>query len=398
MITSILLGTSPAMAQDQDDDPAIENEDNLELQDVRVTGTRGTIQASIAEKRASNEVIEALSADDIGDIPALSIGEALETLTSAASHREQGGATEISIRGMGPFLGSTVINGREASNGSGDRSVNFSQFPSELFNKIKVYKTQNASLIEGGVSGQISLETLKPLEYNRQRTQVDLKANYNPDNADIEGANNEIGYRGTFSYIDQFDMGNGGRFGISLGVQTQDTSNPEQEARSSSQWRDCRNDPDVSAGVYSSGNCDSGQGDLVMEVDPMTGLAPDAGTPFILVPSQRVYRQNITDDERDSVFAAFQVAPNDRLSINFDYQWSDRVFNEIRNDLVFAEQRRVNPDGLVVGENGIVSEFNNNGRIETLSSFAERSEEYNGGGFTIDYAFSDRLDVSFDAS
>ena len=99
--------------------------------------------------------------DDIGDLPALSIGEALETLTGASSHREQGGATEISIRGLGPYLGSTVMNGREAANGSGDRSVNFSQFPSELFNKVAIYKTQSAELIEGGVSGQIHLDTIK---------------------------------------------------------------------------------------------------------------------------------------------------------------------------------------------------------------------------------------------
>ena len=78
------------------------------------------------------------------------------------------GATEISIRGLGPFLSATTFNGREATNGSGDRSVNFSQFPSELMNKLAIYKTQDASLIEGGVAGLISLETLKPLEYGKR--------------------------------------------------------------------------------------------------------------------------------------------------------------------------------------------------------------------------------------
>ncbi len=104
---------------------------------IIVSGIRATIQGSIDEKRVSAQVYDALSAEEIGDLPALSIGEALETLTGAASHREQGGATEISIRGLGPFLGSTVVNGRVATNGSGDRSVNFSQFPSELFNEVE---------------------------------------------------------------------------------------------------------------------------------------------------------------------------------------------------------------------------------------------------------------------
>ena len=147
---------------------AVAQEDDEEIEEVVVTGTRETIQSSIEAKRASDTVVEVLTADDIGDIPSLSIGEALETLTSAAAHRDQGTATEVSIRGMGPFLGLTTFNGREASNGSGDRSVNFSMFPSELFNKLQIYKTQQANLIEGGVSGQIALGTVRPIDYGKR--------------------------------------------------------------------------------------------------------------------------------------------------------------------------------------------------------------------------------------
>ncbi|MDX1556337.1 MAG: TonB-dependent receptor, partial [Xanthomonadales bacterium] len=273
-----------------------------------------------------------------------------------------------------------------------------SMFPSELFNAVEIYKTQSASFIEGGVSGQIALGTLRPLDYNERRTQAEIKGNYNPDNADIDGANNEIGYRGTFSYVDQWETGAGGDIGISIGYQTNQGSNPEQEYRTSSAWRDCRNDPNVDAGVYASGNCDSGQGDLVMEVDPETGTAPDQGTPFIMVPSQRTYRQNTTDDDRESLFAAMQFRPNDRVDINIDGEWSDRTFTEIRNDLVFAEQRRVNPEGLVSAPDGSVTSFTNEGRIETLSTYQEREEEYKGGGINVSYMATERLELLFDVS
>ena len=136
-------------------------------EEIVVTGTRATIQSSIDQKRISTEIVDGLSADEIGDIPALSIGEALETITGASSHRENGGATEVSIRGLGPFLTNTVINGREASNGAGNRAVNFSIFPSELFNKIGIFKTQSASFIEGAVGGQIRLDTKKPIEHGK---------------------------------------------------------------------------------------------------------------------------------------------------------------------------------------------------------------------------------------
>ena len=152
-------------------------QDNLD-DEVVVTGTRQVIQDAINLKRQETSIVDGLSASEIGDIPALSIGDALQTLTSVAAQRDGAGVSEISIRGLGTFLGSTVINGREATNGSGNRSVNFSQFPSELFNKIAVQKTQEASLIEGGVAGQVQLSTLKPLEYGKRRIQFQVKAIY----------------------------------------------------------------------------------------------------------------------------------------------------------------------------------------------------------------------------
>ena len=379
-----------------------EQDENIE--EVVVTGTRETIQNSIAVKRNATQIVEALSADDIGDIPALSIGEALETLTSAASHREQGGATEISIRGMGPFLGATTINGREATNGSGDRSVNFSQFPSELFNKLQIYKTQNASLIEGGVSGQISLSTLKPLEYGKRRFQSDLKLNHNPDNADINIAATDSGRRVTLSYIDQFEFDNGLRWGLSVGAQSNVATNPEQEYRSSSGYRDCRNDPNVEGGVYrtSSGNCDSGSGNLNLVVDPSTGAAPDANAPFIFVPSSRSFRQNITDDLRESIFGTLQIRTQQGTDINFDLQWADRVFSEVRNDLVFAEHRRMSSGltaaSLISEPDGSIGGFTNEGRVETHSQYQERLEDYIGGGINVLHQVNDRLELSFDWS
>ena len=399
--STTLLMSGHVIAQDNSDDAE-------QTEVIEVRGIRGTIQDSISIKREATTVVDGLSASDIGDLPALSIGEALETLTGASSHREQGGATEISIRGLGPFLGSTVFNGREAANGSGDRSVNFSQFPSELFNKISIYKTQEASLIEGGVSGQIALETVKPLDFGKQRFQFEYKANWNPDNSSLEDPERNLGSRFTASLIDQFESDTFGEIGLSLGVQKNLATNPEQEARTTSGWRDCRFDPNSSAGVYSSGNCDSGDGDLVLEVDPETGVAPDAGVPFVFAPSSYSYRQNITDDDRESLFAALQWKPNDRLEINIDGEYSDRVFTEVRNDLVFAESRRIDSpdvsaedrlDGeLIVTENGALRSFTNEQRIETHSQYQERLEEYIGGGIAINYEVSDRLEISADLS
>jgi len=76
-----------------------EDSEETVMEEIVVTGVRTTIQNSIDLKRNATQVIDGLSSDDLGDIPALSIGDALETVTGATSHRENGGATEISIRG-----------------------------------------------------------------------------------------------------------------------------------------------------------------------------------------------------------------------------------------------------------------------------------------------------------
>ena len=407
MVSGLLAGTAmsliaqPVWAQVQGETPSPEEQQQAsEPGTIIVSGIRATIQDSIETKRDSDLILDALSSDEIGDLPALSIGEALETLTGAGSHREQGGATEISIRGLGPFLGSTVINGRAASNGSGDRSVNFSQFPSELFSTVGIYKTQSASLIEGGVAGQITLESLRPLDYGRQRIQGEVKLNYNPQNYDIaeDQRFQDLGYRVTASYVDQFDIG-GGRWGISLGLSRNEQTNPEQEANVSNTVNYCRNVPtDTSVGVYDDQNCDSPR--------PSTAGTED----FIIAQNGYSYRQNITDDTRDAIFAAVQWQPSPAVDINADFQYSQRTFREMRNDLNFSEGRRI--DGaneantntfipgypLITSQYGDLLQFTGETSVETLSEYLTRDEEYYGGGLSIAVEASDRLTLSADAS
>lgn len=396
----------------QEQGKTTEVEPDVEI--ISVTGTRRTIQDQIAIKRESTTVVDGLSSEDIGDLPALSIGEALESITGAASHRENGGATEITIRGLGPFLSATHINGREATNGSGDRSVNFSQFPSELVKKVAIYKTQDASMIEGGVAGVIALETVTPLDFGKQRVSGEVKLNYNPDEGNIENSlQSDLGYRGTFSYVDQFEFDSGQAVGISFGVQRQDISQPEAEYRSSSPsgsslWA-CLNDPNnTNEGFYRSkaGDCeDQVSGDKLKnqgyqsKIDPQTGKAISDGTPYAWTGSSRSYRQNETSDERDSVFFALQYQPSAEWDINFDTQISDRTQREARHDLIFL-QKRATPDvtgpTLVTNDVGSILHWEGEERIESAGEQFYREENYRGYGLNIEHTVTDKLTVSLD--
>ena len=443
---STLAMSSAAVAQEASGDEVI------------TTGTRQIIQDAIKLKRNATTVVDGLSADEIGDLPALSIAEALEQITSVGSQREGSGATEVSIRGLGPFLGSTVINGREATNGSGDRSVNFSQFPSELFNKIEVYKTQEASFIEGGVAGQIALSTLKPLEYGKRRFQVQAKGNIQPDNLNIDDRERTIGYRLTGSYVDQWESNKIGEFGLSIGGQIQRRPNAEQESRSTSTFQACRlqsldgnscndtesfrvfveqefDDLDL-PGVLDNGNLDDfsdqelldtflnlpsrnnggdtfgesfiddGDVQAAQEINPFTGQPFGVNEPFVLTSSSRSLRQNITDDSRDALFGAAQWRPNERIDINVDAQYSDRNFIEIRNEISF-DANDIEPIGDRDLLDGFALQTTNtsalrvagvSGPIEARTQFADRTETYLGGGANVSFDVTDRLNLNVDAS
>jgi len=408
---SLCLAGVSVFAMTMADAAYAQSSDTIEDEVVAV-GSRRVIQDAIALKRGNTQIVDGLSADEIGDIPALSIGEALENITGVASHRENGGATEVSVRGLGPYLSSTVVNGRVATNGSGDRSVNFSQFPSELMNKLEVFKTQSAAQIEGGVAGQINLETIKPLDFGKRRIQFEAKGNVNPDQLNQKDTEaGDIGYRFTGSYTDQFEVGTGD-LGISIGFQRSDISQPEAEARQTGPTSNSRpaclittglsqyiepttggtvtgfsNNPetrrrgdddcdDVNLEGYDlddnsgsanptleelasfrDGTVDPSESDQPVEgfdteLSPITGIARDFGVPFVFAPSQRHYRQNDTRDQRDALFGALQFQPNDRMDINLDLQWSERTQSELRNDLTFNGGRRNDTSLTLVNADG----------------------------------------------
>lgn len=449
LLTTVVLPLgSMALAQDADQPVGTTTaEEQQTLDTITVTGTRQVIQDSIALKRNSTQIVDGLSADEIGDIPALSIGEALENVTGVASHRENGGATEVSIRGLGPYLSSTVVNGRVATNGSGDRSVNFSQFPSELINKLAVFKTQDAGQIEGGVAGQIQLETLRPLDFGQQRFQFEIKGNYNPDQQNIDDSlAGDLGYRGTLSYVDQLELDGLGDFGISLGFQRSDISQPEAESRQTGPTSNSRPACLISDGLaqyidqtnggtftgFSNNPETTDRGDDDCDdfndrrnpanldtrgsdtegydtaIDPATGLAIDDGTPFVFAPSQRHFRQNDTRDQRDAFFGQLQWQPNDRWDINLDLQWSERSQQELRSDLTFNGGRRndtslnvagtstTSLDSLVTNGNGGILRAITDNTIEVQGGDFERVETYIGGGLHIEHELTDRLTVSAD--
>jgi iron complex outermembrane recepter protein len=355
-----------------------------ELDRIEVIGIRQTQRTSSGVKRDSNVIVDALVSDEIGASPDLSVGETLERVTGVSADRFKGSASEISVRGLGPFLGFSTFNGREVSSGSGDRAVSFQQFPSEIINGVVVYKSQRADLVEGGVSGIIDLQTVSPLEYGKKRVQIDLRGSFNEYEGRLEGSGGDVGFRGSISAINQWDT-RIGRIGAAIGYSRIDSSAPEDFYTASSSWRPCNSVNTTPAAVTGGGagvNC---------------SYSAASTNPTYYVANSYTFRQLSTEDHREALIGALEWRPNDRWNINLDVQASTRESIEDRHDLTIADGRRgIAP--VAINNSGALEVWRGNSILDNINTVRDRDEDYLGGGLRAEWRPTDALILSADLS
>lgn len=368
-------------------------EDTEGLEEIVVTGEimRGAMR-SLDVKRNNTVISDALFGAELGELPDLSIAESLERMTGVTSDRFKGGASEMSIRGLGAFLSYSTFNGREITSGSDGRQVNFGQFPSELVSGTIAYKSQSASMVEGGISGTLELRGLKPIDYGKRRIQIQGLFGYSDYEARVDDGEG-LSQRYTASFIDSWDTSNG-KVGIALGAQLRDDTAPEDFSTSSSSYRPCITQHALGSGSpnYASSNCSASADNTI------TSAAQSAaeGIPFYLVSNQYIWRAMKTDADKDSVFATIQWQPNDNLDLVFDYQFSDRHDSEERANIVLADGRRkITP--LSIAANGALMEWTGETRVENQTVYRVRDESFESVGFGWNWN-QDRLTLSGDIS
>lgn len=210
-----LGATGAAFAQD--------DEDNKDV--IVVQGFRSSIESSAAVKRNSSSIVEAVTAEDIGKLPDVSIAESLARLPGLATQRLDGRANVVTIRGLGPDFSTALLNGREQVSVNDNRGVEFDQYPSELIDSAVVYKTPYAGLIGQGLAGTVDLRTIRPLSKGERIIAAGGRYEFN-ENESLNPDSPDWGWRGSLTIVDQFDND---RWGIALGVAYQ--SSPTQSER-----------------------------------------------------------------------------------------------------------------------------------------------------------------------
>jgi iron complex outermembrane recepter protein len=348
LFLALSLVSGFSVAQDQSDE-------SMEAEEIVVTGKfLKSLQTAMEVKRNSTTIVEAISAEDIGQLPDVSISDSLKRLPGLAQDRDRGNGSQISIRGMGGMLGFTTLNGREVAILEETRNIRYDQFPSELINAAQVYKTPQASILEGGVSGSVNLNTIKPLDYDSTKVVVDLRVSTFDLGKDIDDAANDgMGQRISISYIDQY-LDN--TLGVAIGYSGRSEPIATQRAEL---WNygDTWHNP-----IWSN--------DLNAPV-----LAPWGGSALV----------RGGEDERKGVMTAIQWKPNENLEVSYDGFWSAFDISESQRGFDFGIREW--GGGLVIDKTAPTAYDNNvysgntaaldllAGTVE-LSSLRNLNEEY----------------------
>ncbi|MFT4924096.1 MAG: iron complex outermembrane receptor protein [Phenylobacterium sp.] len=200
LAAGLTFGSIAYAAEDATEKSKTEKDKEKLVETISVKGFRGSVIKSLNTKRYSDTVVDAISADDIGGLPDVSIADSLTRLPGVTSVRIDGQSSELNIRGLSGDFVSSTLNGREQVSPSGGRAVQFDVFPSELIQQAQVYKSQKASLIEGGVAGSVELKTANALTNDEDSVfRFSAHGNWNDVAADNEDSES-IGHRLTLSY------------------------------------------------------------------------------------------------------------------------------------------------------------------------------------------------------
>ncbi|HMI17918.1 MAG TPA: TonB-dependent receptor [Sphingomonas sp.] len=163
--------------------------------EVVVTGIRASLERSIAIKRDSTGVVDAISSEDIGKFPDTNLAESLQRISGVSIDRRNGEGAEVTVRGFGPQYNLVTLNGRQLAASDqtpvgGDenadfgrntsRSFDFSNLASEGVKTLEVYKTGKAGVPSGGIGATINVVTRRPLDAGHAGVtgSIGVKANY----------------------------------------------------------------------------------------------------------------------------------------------------------------------------------------------------------------------------
>jgi len=274
---------------------------DTQLEEVVVTGIRGSMQMAMDVKRDSSGVVDAISAEDMGKFPDTNLAESLQRITGVSINRVEGEGSEVSVRGFAGQFNLVTLNGRQmpaanvaniGGNSGGatgsSRSFDFSVLASEGVSGLQVYKTARASAPTGGIGATININTIRPLESGDQAV-IGAKL------VDDKGGEMTPEVSGLLSWANDDDT-----LGVSLFASRQEREGSSRSGLNSGQVWAYPYDPE--SGSFATADHTN---------------EPAAGS-LAAYPTNNRLEYATFERERTNAFLTMQYAPSDRLMITAD--------------------------------------------------------------------------------
>ncbi len=174
----------PAYAQETPSDATQTADEQADSQDagIIVSGIRASLERAADIKRESSQIVDVITAEDVGKLPDANVAEALQRVTGVQITRVFGEGQAVNIRGLQQVR--VEVDGRTLlgfsarvsppENDNLGRSSGLDAVPSSVFGRLEVRKSPLASQAEGGLGGTVNLFTPKPFDF--KKTTISLRA------------------------------------------------------------------------------------------------------------------------------------------------------------------------------------------------------------------------------
>ena len=366
-----------------------------EAEVIKVTGFRSSLNAALMSKRDAVGSKDVILAEDIGKFPDLNVADSLSRVPGISVEEDGGEGRQITIRGLGSRFVKTTINGMEsASAGAGtdagggsntSRAFDFNTFASELFTQVEVDKSTSAALEDGGIGGNVNLQSARPFQYQGTKVAYNLNARYN----DIAG---ETTPRVSFMASHNWDN----KFGVLASV-AYNEGVVQSEGMTTVRWTVLNPNYDSSPLLT------AGPKTLLAEKGSYTNDVMD-GLFIPRIPRYSIFEQN---QERLGVTTAFQFAPTDDLTLSFDVLHASlsTTMNEYQYSILFRDNYDYKKtkfktphyaEALVTDEHGMVAAGAfSNATIRSEARQDKSESKFTQISFNADWYLTDKLKMEF---
>jgi TonB-dependent receptor len=284
-------------------DNATDSAEAVDMQTVQVRGMRGSLMRAQELKQNADQIVDSVTAQDIGALPDRSVTETLKRVSgvTVTGFLARDDTDHFSAEGSGVMIrGLTFVrgelNGRDVFSANGGRGINFEEIPSELMAGVDVYKNPSAEIIEGGLGGTVNLRTRMPFDEPGRKIAGSIDYNYG-DHA------KEAKPSASFLYSDRWDT-DAGEFGFLANVSYSEMTTLSDGIQI---------EPFHRRGVLPENNNEWAMmpdGSWVSPEQLREMLVGDSGHDAVFVPGGANWRQTQFDRKRQGLALAAQWRPN----------------------------------------------------------------------------------------